>query len=188
MAAKGWLWALGAATLLVPLGLVGSYIWQAGLDLHVPRDAREYLELRRRGHEDVAGKALWIEARQFKGPLTVLIPGGTGDRDLTAKLARYLAKHGRAVGDLVNDPDLRRRFFEAHALALSVLQTGELRTLNGTPYRVECKKAQTSHTCRIGQTKALSYFQKPRNDSSLYLLSGAQPKDLDFLPFLDGAR
>ncbi|WP_291424611.1 hypothetical protein [Deinococcus sp.] len=188
MAAEGWLWALGAVILLVPVGLVGSYIWQAGLDLHAPRDAREYLELRRRGHEDVAGKALWIEARRFKGPLTVLMPGGTGDRDLSAELARYLAKRGRAVGDLTNDPNLRRRFFEAHAFALGDLQTGELRTLDGTPYRVECKKAQTSHTCQIGQTKAYSYFQQPRNDSSLYLPSGAQPKDLDFLPFLDGAR
>ncbi|WP_339097678.1 hypothetical protein ACINK0_14505 [Deinococcus sp. VB343] len=187
MAAKGWLWALGAVILLVPLGLVGGYISQAGLDLHVPKDAREYLELRRRGHEDIAGKALWIEVRHFKGPLTVLMPGGTGDRDLTAELARYLAKHGRAVGDLTNDPELRRRFFQAHAFALSDLQTGQLRTLDGTPYRVECKEVQTSHTCRIGQNKAFSYFQEPRNDSSLYLLSGAQPKDLDFLPFLDGA-
>ena len=174
--------------LLVPLGLELAYIWQAGLDLHTPKDMRGYLELRRRGHEDIAGKALWTEARRFDGPLTVLMPGGTGDSDLTAQIGAYLAKHGYAAGDLNGNPDLRRRFFEAHAFALADLKTASLNTLDGQVHSVVCGNAQPVRKCTVDGEPVYSYFGQPQQDGNLYLLGSVKASRLDFLPFLDASK
>ncbi len=187
---RGWLWALGAAIFLIPLGLELGYIWQAGLDLHTPDNVRGYLELSRRGRDDIAGKALWTEVRHVDGPLTVLMPGGTGDRDLTAKLSAYLAKQGYGEGDLNGKADLRRRFFEAHAFALRDLQTGTLKTLDGKAHRVVCKDSQRSRNCTLDGLNAYSYFApfgKTADDGSLYML-GQKPGEAPFLPFLDDPK
>lgn len=189
---KSWLpWLLGllGVVVLTPAALVGAYIWQAGLDLHCPQNMRHYLELCRRGREDIVCKAFHAEARRYDGPFTLLFPSSTGDRDLTARLASYLAQHGYQAADLYQNADLRRRFFEAHAFAVADLTVGNLRTLDGQAHQITCPK-DAKGVCEVALDGKFIYnrfplAKQPQQQGSLYALGGPLGGGLGFLPFLD---
>lgn len=184
-------WLLGSlgVLFLIPAVLLGGYMWQAGLDLQPGQNLRHYLELCRRGHEDIVCKAFHTEAKHYDGPLTLVFPNSTGDRELTTRLTPYLARHGYQPADLYRNAELRRRFFEAHAFAEADLTVGTLRTLDGQPHEITCPKdARGVCEMRLDGEFIYNYFAawpERQQQGSLYLFGGPLAGQLGFVPFLD---
>lgn len=74
---------------LVPLGLLASYVWDPGLDLRNPSDAREWIRLCSKGREDLYCKVAWTVPRDVKGPIIFLIPN-QGDRETTRDILEWM--------------------------------------------------------------------------------------------------
>ena len=186
-----WPWLLGllGVLLLIPAALLGGYMWQAGLDLQPGQNLRHYLELCRRGREDIACKAFHAEAGRYDGPLTLVFPNSTGDRELTARLTAYLVQHGYQPADLYQNAELRRRFFEAHAFTEADLSPVTLRTLDGQPHEITCPKdARGVCEMRLDGEFIYNYFAawpERQQQGSLYMFGGPLNGRLGFVAFLD---
>jgi len=162
-----------AGLVTLPLLLIGLYIWQAGLDLHVPRDTREWVKLCARGREDIYCKALRsVLARGVQGPIVVLYPGMTGDRDLTAALIVWKGRHPteRELEGLVR----------ANTFAAAELNTGVMSSLDGQSHQLSCA-ADGRGSCQIGQLEVHRHTRfAGANAGAIYFPAGRE----GVLPFL----
>ncbi len=168
-------WGVLTGFLLIPLVLVLAYIWQAGLDLHVPRDSREWVKLCARGQEDIYCKTLRsVLARGVTGPVLVLYPGVTGDHDLMATLIVW---KGRPPTSTELEGLARANTFLADDL-----KTGVVRSLDGQVHQVSCA-ADGRGPCRIGSLEVYRHDQfTGSNAGAIYLPAGPVGSQSFLLP------
>lgn len=139
---------LTGLVLAVPLLLVGGYFWQAGLDLGSPPSSREWIRLCAKGREDIYCKAAYqVVEREGSGPVVLLYPGVTGDRDLTASLIVW---KGRYPNSKELDALVRANLFAA-----SELRTGEMRSLDGQVRQVTCGLPDQQAACQVGHLRVV---------------------------------
>ncbi|WP_194165376.1 hypothetical protein [Deinococcus terrestris] len=155
---------LAGLILAVPLLLVGGYFWQAGLDLGSPPSSREWTRLCAKGHEDIYCKAAYqVVEREVSGPVVLLYPGVTGDRDLTASLIVWKGRYPN-----VKELDALVR---ANLFAASELRTGEMRSLDGQVRRVTCGLPDQQAACQVGHLRVIpSTVPRTPEDGAVYRL------------------
>lgn len=158
----------------LPLLLMGGYLWQAGLDLRSPSSSREWIKLCARGREDIFCKAAQsVVARDASGPVALLYPGITGDRDLTAALIVW---KGRYPTSEELDALVRANLFEA-----SRLQTGQMRSLDGQVRQVNCGLPDQQAACRVGHLRVVPHTRPRKPEDGVVYQVSSPPGCLDFL-------
>ncbi|WP_102125926.1 hypothetical protein [Deinococcus planocerae] len=166
---------LAGLVLGMPLLLVGGYLWQAGLDLRSPSSSREWIKLCARGREDIFCKAAQsVVAREVSGPVVLLYPGVTGDRDLTATLIVWKGRYP--------SPEELDALVWANLFAAAELKTGQMRSLDGQVRRVRCPAPDQRGSCQLGPLKVQRHT-RPRsaNDGAIYVSFGPD-NQRGFLP------
>lgn len=173
---RSFVWGVLAGLVLgLPPLLIGGYLWQAGLDLRSPASSREWIRLCARGREDIFCKAAQsVVAREVSGPVVLLYPGVTGDRDLTATLAVW---KGRFPTPEELDALVRANLFTAVEL-----KTGQMRSLDGQVRQVRCPAPDQRGSCQIGPLKVQRHTRPRRaNDGAIYVSFGPDTQR-NFLP------
>ncbi|AZI42941.1 hypothetical protein EHF33_09450 [Deinococcus psychrotolerans] len=140
MSSRAVLAVVAGLIVLVPLGLLASSVWNPGLDLRSPSDAREWIRLCAKGREDLYCQTARTVLRDIKGPIVFLIPN-QGDRDTTRDILEWM-------GGKLNQSDLER-LVRANLFAGSSLQHGPLKALDGQERNINCRVPNRRDVCEV---------------------------------------
>ena len=175
-AAHKVLLALFLAAFLTPLGLIAAYIWQAGLDLHQPTDAREWIKVCARSREDMYCKAAVRVLRGTSGPVVFLHPN-KGNREIGDDLRRW---KGRPPTATELEAVARANLFAAPAF-----RAGVMVSLDGQPRQVRIGLPNQRGAGQIGHLRfglpVKSARVAQREGTVSLVLDPAQKQDF-FLP------
>lgn len=169
------LWLAGTAlALLIPLGLVAAYIWQAGLDLQSPASARQWIRVCARSRIDTYCEAAARVTREVDGPLVFLHPN-MGDSQIAAALSAW---QGR--GPSAQEPDAVAR---ANLFPVASLNPGIVTSLDGQERQVVCGLPNERRACRIDHLRFRPQNQ-PRSagDGAVYSVFDSRHSEPRGLP------
>lgn len=172
--ARRLLLVLAVLLLLIPVGLISAYIWQAGLDLQSPSNARQWIKVCARSREDLYCKAAARVMRETSGPVVFLHPN-MGDRVIVAELVRW---KGRLPTTAELDAVARANLFP-----VSRLTGGAVTSLDGQEREVVCGLPNQRRACRIDHLR-FGLQNQPRSpeDGAVYSVFDPQRVQHFFLP------
>lgn len=165
-----------APVVLLPLLFVLAYVWQAGLDLHSPANARQWVKVCARSREDLYCKAAARVLRGTSGPIVFLHPN-KGDHEITADLIRWKGhpptrEEAEAVA-------------RANLFAAPQLREGWAASLDGQRRQVKLSLPESRHLGQVGQLRfglpAKSAVEAAREGTVYLVTDPAHQRDF-FLP------
>ncbi|MEF2280162.1 hypothetical protein V3W47_17860 [Deinococcus sp. YIM 134068] len=175
--ARRLLFLLAVLIFLVPVGLIGAYIWQAGLDLQSPASSRQWIKVCARSREDLYCKAAARVMRETSGPVVFLHPN-MGDREIVAELVRW---KGRTPTAMELDAVARANLFPVPRLT-----EGVVTSLDGQEREVVCGLPGERLACRIDHLRfGPANLPHSPEDGAVYSTFSPQRSQHFFLPLPD---
>lgn len=172
--ARRLLFILAVLIALIPAGLIGAYILQAGLDFQSPANARQWIKVCARSLEDLYCKAAARVMRETSGPVVFLHPN-MGDRVIVAELVRWKGRTPTAaeLGAVAR----------ANLFPVPRLTGGVVASLDGQEREVVCGLPNQRRACRIDHLR-FGPQNQPRSleDGAVYSVFDPRRVQHFFLP------